>query len=737
MVGTIEIVTFLLYNQKITHGVEKEGTMRRTRLHTFTVRAFALAVSLSVFIITLFAVAAKNPAGTDKKTASAGYSDQILAAVYAYSKYEISLRNAVYSEDGKDDGKMLTDRIYTNAKPLNDRDKTEGWVMVESYDGATDYTATITVDMGFCAKSLVRFYLRAYRGSEFGADLPQKVSFYISDNGKKFELLGEGETTVDISQDNASAVYTFALDKAKNARYFRAVVECKGGKSLWMNEIGAAAYANVSQINCSSAGEIYDNNGFIYRITDNQAEIIGAESIEPKKTVAQPSIESFNADGVTYMLGKGSGNEVKVICDFIDEGRPNYSGVPNNIQYIVIHNTGTTEESTDAERYNKRMHNTTEETSWHYTVDDNKIYHSLADSVVGWHSGSSHNYRSIGIEICNNGAPKRSSGKFVFEGSVYDDWLENRFRKSLKNTAVLVAELLTRYGLSLDAVIQHNDVTGKNCPMWLREKDGKFVHDGTLWVEFMGYVAEYYAMLNGTLPTPSATIKRNAVIPDYITTNEGDVYPVTGIAQDAFVDMTDVINTLTIGKMIKTVEKGCLDGTLLDDIAVDKDNADFFAKDGILYTKRNEKLYDPADVKSVVPTPAKGSALDIREKDGRYYLFTNGKNTLSDIAKEYGTEQISAKTISGIAISETDIPATGAVLNFEGVRLYVIVLGDADGDGKIDQYDYILIKRTYMGTFLPQKRQYPAMTVSGEEAVCVYDYILVKRHVFGTYNISG
>ncbi len=717
------------------HNVEKEEIMKRTHIYKYSRRVFAFATLMALLFATLCFVSAQNPAETDKKTVCAGYSEEMLTAVYAHASYKISLRNASYVSGGEDDGKMLTDRIYTNAKPQNDRDKTEGWVMLESYDGITDYRVTVTVDIGFYAKSLVRFYLRAFRGEALGAEMPERIRFYISENGEDFELLGEGSTMTDISVNNSAAVYSLTLDNAKNARYFRAVIDCKAGKALWLNEVGAAAYANVAQINGSSEGTFTDNDGFIYRINGDEAEIIGIENKTSEKTAIQPSAQSFNADNVTYTLGKGSGNEVKVIADFIAEDRPNYSGVPNNIQYIVIHNTGTTEEDTDAERYNHRMHVTTEETSWHYTVDDNKIYHSLADSIVGWHAGSSHNYCSIGIEICTNGAPKRSSGAFVFSGDTYEQWVENRFKKSLRNAAVLVAELLTRYGLSTNAVIQHYDVTEKNCPLWLREKDGKYVYEGTLWVEFMGYVEEYYQMLNGKTSSPATNIKRNAVIPDYVATNEGEVYPVTRICEDAFVDMTDVIDTLKLGKMINAIEKSCFDGTLLENITVAEGNGNFVANNGILLTREGEILYNPAEVKSVVPNPAENSTLDIREKDGRYYLFTNGKITLSDIAKEYGADEFSARTINGNELKENEIPATGAVLNFDAARLYVIIPGDANGDREIDQYDYILVKRTYMGTFSPQKRQLLAMTVSGEDAVCVYDYVLVKRHALGTYNL--
>ena len=218
VVGGIEFVTILLYNQKTVHNVEKEGIMKKTRLYTYSRRVFAFATLVALLLTTLCFVSAKNPAETDKKTVCAGYSEEMLAAVYAHAGYKISLRNASYVRGGEDDGKMLTDRIYTNAKPQNDRDETEGWVMLESYDGITDYRVTVTVDIGFYAKSIARFYLRAFRGEAFGAEMPQRIRFYISENGEDFELLGEGSTMTDISVNNSAAVYSLTLDNTKNAR---------------------------------------------------------------------------------------------------------------------------------------------------------------------------------------------------------------------------------------------------------------------------------------------------------------------------------------------------------------------------------------------------------------------------------------------------------------------------------------------------------------------------------------
>ena len=72
---------------------------------------------------------------------------------------------------------------------------------------------------------------------------------------------------------------------------------------------------------------------------------------------------------------------------------------------------------------------------------------------------------------------------------------------------------------------------------------------------------------------------------------------------------------------------------------------------------------------------------------------------------------------------------------FEEAPQYL--LGDANCDGTIDQYDYILVKRHYFGTRLLTETEMLAADVNEDEVVNQYDYILIKRHYFGTYVIGG
>ncbi|MBR6784574.1 MAG: dockerin type I repeat-containing protein [Clostridia bacterium] len=63
-------------------------------------------------------------------------------------------------------------------------------------------------------------------------------------------------------------------------------------------------------------------------------------------------------------------------------------------------------------------------------------------------------------------------------------------------------------------------------------------------------------------------------------------------------------------------------------------------------------------------------------------------------------------------------------------------LGDVNNDGKIDQYDYILVKRHYFETRVLSENEALRADVNKDGKVDQYDYILIARHYFGTFVIG-
>ena len=64
-------------------------------------------------------------------------------------------------------------------------------------------------------------------------------------------------------------------------------------------------------------------------------------------------------------------------------------------------------------------------------------------------------------------------------------------------------------------------------------------------------------------------------------------------------------------------------------------------------------------------------------------------------------------------------------------------LGDANGDGVVDQYDYLMVRRYYFGTLDIADDDLAYADVNLDTVIDQYDYILLKRHYFGSYEIVG
>ncbi len=673
------------------------------------------------------------------QTSVTGTTENLLAAVYAYADYEISLKNAVFAEGGNDDGTLLTDVKFSSAFDYFD-DPIDGWVKIRSYNNEADYKAIVDIDLGYSAKGINTFYTRNYQYVDKGIGFPDTVEYYVSRDGEDFEYVGDGICDEDPESKESSAIFRLITEDEYEARYIRAVFKCNGREILYINEVAAGAKGRLFYANYSHNEVIRDSQGVLYRIDGNIAEVIGFDNNNVQNNnVIEPSDISFNKNGITYTLGMGSDNPVTVYTDFINEEQKNYSGSPNSIKYIVIHNTATTAESTDAKRYNSRLHQTDGTSSWHYTVDDNVIYHSLPDNIVGWHAGPTHNYESIGIEMCVNGAPANSKGLGIFEGAAYDKWVEERFRKTIKNTAMLTAELLTRYGLGTDAVIQHYDVSQKDCPQWLRA-NGEDEYNGELWLEFMDHVEEYYHLLNGDDPKGRISSNHNIKIPDFIRVSSGKVYPVESIASGAFSDIQHGIQSIELGKHIKRIEADSFLGCeSLEIVSVSYENDNFHTdSNNILYDNEDNIIF-PTENKVISPNPLEGCTLEIKEIDGRYCLITNGKDLkINHIELDYGAGIGKAYNAKGERLLGSSIVGTDTVICFDdGLRLYAVHKGDVDGDGKISSIDYILTKRIYYETYKPTKRQLTAVSFTNGVNVTMTDYIMLKRHYFGTYNLIG
>lgn len=138
------------------------------------------------------------------------------------------------------------------------------------------------------------------------------------------------------------------------------------------------------------------------------------------------------------------------MTSFKQAHRGNYSpGRTQPIEYIVVHYTANSGDT--AQNNLDYFARAKTGTSAHYFVDENEVCQSVQDTDTAWHCGSNNprhpycrNANSIGVEMCNslNGVPEATK----------------------ERTAAFVRQKMEEYGIDVNHVLRHYDVTGKKCP---------------------------------------------------------------------------------------------------------------------------------------------------------------------------------------------------------------------------------------------------------------------------------
>ena len=143
----------------------------------------------------------------------------------------------------------------------------------------------------------------------------------------------------------------------------------------------------------------------------------------------------------------------------------------SDIAYLVVHYTGNRGDTAknNADYFAREVTGT----SAHYFVDENEVWQSVPDGHAAWHCGTKGTYyhptcrnsNSIGVEVC-----------------MLDK--QGRVRQAgVDRAAVLVRELMQRYGIPPDRVVRHYDVTHKDCP-------APMVSNPALWQAFQNKLTQ-------------------------------------------------------------------------------------------------------------------------------------------------------------------------------------------------------------------------------------------------------
>ncbi len=125
------------------------------------------------------------------------------------------------------------------------------------------------------------------------------------------------------------------------------------------------------------------------------------------------------------------------------------------------------------------------------------------------------------------------------------------------------------------------------------------------------------------------------------------------------------------------------------------------------------------------------------DTQSNYLTGVKANTTLSALKSKFSTS-IEVLSPDGKTLSDSDLIATGcSVAVYSGStfvgNLKVVIKGDINGDGKVESSDYIMIKRSFLGTYTIENEYMMAALVSGGVKLSIADYVMVKRSVLGSY----
>lgn len=265
------------------------------------------------------------------------------------------------------------------------------------------------------------------------------------------------------------------------------VSELKGYKTVWKSLTEAKSVreasdsvllnyekpANQSVENCAKRASYGENfyNELVGKTVNKELKVAG---------------KAFSTEWISTIING-------IMVDHAIPCNPNYYWTysARDIKYIVIHYTGSLNDSAPAEckyyaRDNRR------EASTHFFVDDSHISQVVKLKDGAWHCGTDKTYyhkecrntNSIGIEMC-----------CMMENYTVSP-------KTIENTVHLTVYLCKLLGITADMVddriLRHYDVTHKECPR-------QFVREPKQWEDFKNKVKEYLGKNQKVYPDKEIT----------------------------------------------------------------------------------------------------------------------------------------------------------------------------------------------------------------------------------------
>ena len=663
-------------------------------------------------------------------------------------------------------------------------------------------TVTVTLDLGRKIPGLADFEVHAFVQNGLKASLPVNFRLDVSDDGSDYVQIKHGSGAIPEDPSNNTA-YTlkYSIKDGVIARYIRYTLIT--GDLLLFDEVSAYTFGVTSDVTADGSG-YKDTKGMVYSINKNAhtASVLSyTDSYTTTTVVSTPKYslanETGNDENADYYIGKGAtdigANGVRVIADFIPEGRENRPGLwVSQKRYVVMHNTGNYSYGATAYANNRYQVSNpgsiSSIVSYHYCVGNDGIYQGLPDNESGYHDASgtygTGNYYGIGMEVCVDEFPG------TYYGSEYTNWLNNKFKENCRRAALLTVELCKRHNMgdpgdcTLGTPIrQHWDSNEKNCPEQMRfnTSTGTYSRDnGDMWKYYVSYVQKYWQEINGgssdTVVTTEPNKNTDITIPEYLKA-DGEFYRVISVAPAAFKGKKNLVRLA----LPATIESGFTNtafegSSKLEAVNVAKGSSYIRSQYGkfVFYDTSSTPytfvtLTPEAYKSSSAATVAAGVTLKstalyttvsvIGDKDYEPYvtLFMTkpGSSVKVDFAGQIIDKVSPGMTVAELraqfaytskmvfmdwyesVLSEQSKLGTGMFVsdvdsNGRTVKLTVMIRADLDGDGQVEINDYTYLKSRFKNKITLEEPFEKAADANADGSITVSDYIMIKRLASGT-----
>ncbi len=119
------------------------------------------------------------------------------------------------------------------------------------------------------------------------------------------------------------------------------------------------------------------------------------------------------------------------------------------------------------------------------------------------------------------------------------------------------------------------------------------------------------------------------------------------------------------------------------------------------------------------------------------YIRLHGTVTVTQLISVSADKGITVTIGGKVVTGDTVVTNDAIITDSTGVTYIAYVFGDVNGDNKLNQFDYIALKRAYMGNYTIEEgtTQMKCACVSGGATIKTLDYVMLKRYFLGSYKL--